>query len=183
VDPAAEEFLRIAPELAWVGALCLVMITPLLVGRNAKTVGAAALVGVAVIGFFTVKAWGLAQAEGMAVFAPPAAGAVLIVDTVSVFFKLTLLVFLVGVTVLWWICSSDREADAPEFFVLLLGSALGMSLMVSTQHLLMMVLAIEFASLPSYAIVGFEKRNRLAAEASLKYVVFGAVCAAIMLYG
>jgi NADH-quinone oxidoreductase subunit N len=156
---------------------------PLLVGRNAKTVGAAALVGVAVIGFFTVKAWGLAQAEGMAVFAPPAAGAVLIVDTVSVFFKLTLLVFLVGVTVLWWICSSDREADATEFFVLLLGSALGMSLMVSTQHLLMMVLAIEFASLPSYAIVGFEKRNLLAAEASLKYVVFGAVCAAIMLYG
>ena len=43
--------------------------------------------------------------------------------------------------------------------------------------------AIEFASLPSYALVGSDKRNRLAAEASLKYMIFGAVCAAIMLYG
>jgi NADH-quinone oxidoreductase subunit N len=106
-----------------------------------------------------------------------------IVDTLSIFFKAVLLLFLVGITVLWWVCSADREADAPEFFVLLLGSALGMALMVSTQNLLMIVVAIEFASLPSYAMVGFEKRNRLAAEASLKYVIFGGVCAAIMLYG
>ena len=58
-----------------------------------------------------------------------------------------------------------------------------MSLMVSTTNLLMTVIAIELASIPSYAIVGFDKRDRVGAEASLKYMIFGAVCAAIMLYG
>jgi NADH-quinone oxidoreductase subunit N len=55
--------------------------------------------------------------------------------------------------------------------------------MTSTANLLMIVVAIETASLPSYAMVGFDKKDRFGAEASLKYMIFGAVCAAIMLYG
>lgn len=179
----AADFLRISPELAWVGALCVVLIAPLIVGRRARTVGAVALACILVIALFNAKVWGLVAEKGSEIFAADGASGILVVDTVSVFFKFVLLAFLVGVTILWWVCSADRETDAPEFFVLLLGSALGMALMAGTQNLLMIVVAIEFASLPSYAIVGFEKRDRLAAEASLKYVVFGAVCAAVMLYG
>jgi NADH-quinone oxidoreductase subunit N len=93
------------------------------------------------------------------------------------------MLFLVLVTALWMLGSAEREKDAPEFFVLLLSSALGMVLMVSTLNLLMIVIAIELASLPSYAIAGFDKRSRVGAEASLKYVIFGAVTAAIMVYG
>jgi NADH-quinone oxidoreductase subunit N len=107
----------------------------------------------------------------------------LIADSLAVGYQLILMVFLGGVMCLWWMGSSQRERNAPEFFILLLGSALGMVLMTSTANLLMIVLAIETASLPSYAIVGFDKRNRLGAEASLKYMIFGAVSAAIMLYG
>jgi NADH-quinone oxidoreductase subunit N len=94
-----------------------------------------------------------------------------------------MLVFLGGVMWLWWLGSAKTERNAPEFFILLLGSAFGMALMTSTLNLLMIVLAIEAASLPSYAIVGFDKRDAKGAEASLKYMIFGAVCAAIMLYG
>ena len=86
-------------------------------------------------------------------------------------------------TLLWWIGSSDTERNAPEFFILLIGSAVGMCLMVPTANLRMMVIAIEMASIPSYAIVGFDKKDRRGAEASLKYMIFGAVCAAIMLAG
>ena len=50
--------------------------------------------------------------------------------------------------------------SAPEFFVLLLTSALGMTLMVGTLNLLVIIIAIEMASLPSYAIVGSDKRSR-----------------------
>jgi len=177
----AGDLMLISPELAWVGALCLLMLAPLVAGRSPKMIGAVALVGIGIIALFTLKVWGLVDERGTTALSP--AGGMLIVDSLSLFFKFVLLFFLVGVTVLWWVCSADRETDAPEFFVLLLGSALGMALMTSTQNLLMIVVAIEFASLPSYAIVGFEKRNRLAAEASLKYVIFGGVCAAIMLYG
>ena len=67
--------------------------------------------------------------------------------------------------------------------MLLLASALGMMLMVGTLNLLVIVIAIEMASLPSYAIVATDKRSRLGAEASLKYVMLGAASAAIMVYG
>ena len=75
------------------------------------------------------------------------------------------------------------RTGTPEFFVLLLTSALGMLLMVSTVNLLVILIAIETASLPSYAIVASDKRSRLGAEAALKYVTFGAASAAIMVYG
>ncbi len=182
-SPEATDFFHLAPELAWVGVLCLLMIGPLVAGRRARTVGSIALVGIGIIGWCVYLVGREVADGGVSAMAPPEAAGMFVVDNLSIFFKGVLLVFLAGVTLLWWQTSADREPDAPEFFVLLFGSALGMALMVSTQNLLMMVVAIEFASLPSYAMVGFDKKNRLAAEAALKYVVFGGVCAAIMLYG
>ena len=88
----------------------------------------------------------------------------LIADNLAVYFKLIVLLFAACVTALWWMGSASTEREAPEFFVLLLGGALGMILMVGSLNLLMIVLAIEMASLPSYAIVAFDKRDRLAAE-------------------
>lgn len=181
--PAASEFFLFSPEFAWVGALCALMIAPLIVGRNPRTMGTIALVSIGVIAWFNYLVADRVADGGLAGLSPDLAGGMLIADNLTVFFKFVLLAFLAGVTVLWWSCSADEERDAPEFFVLLLGSALGMSLMVSTRNLLMMMVAIEFASLPSYAMVGFNKKSRLSAEASLKYVIFGGVSAAIMLYG
>src|ERR671920_1569055 len=76
-----------------------------------------------------------------------------------------------------------HPGDGPEFFTLLLGATLGMSLMASASNLLMLFLAVEMASLPSYVLAGFRKTNRVGAEASLKYVLFGAATSAIMAYG
>src|ERR1051325_2375526 len=58
-----------------------------------------------------------------------------------------------------------------------------MSLMSSTANLLMLVITVEMASLPSYVLAGFRKTHRVGAEASLKYVLFGAATSAIMAYG
>jgi len=183
-SPTVAEFLTFSPELAWAGTLCLVMLAPLAIGRNSRTTAGLALVGLAVTAFFTVRVMGMTAADGPKTgLTPDLIGGMLIADNLSLFFKLILLIFLVGVTILWMSVSADEEEDAPEFFVLLVGSALGMALMVSTHNLLMMVVAIEFASLPSYAIVGFNKKNREAAEASLKYMIFGAISASVMLYG
>ena len=76
----------------------------------------------------------------------------------------------------------DRE-DSADFNVLLLGGTLGMMLMASSNHLLMIWIAIEMASLPSYALVGFLKGRRQSSEAALKYVVYGGGAAGVMLYG
>ncbi len=76
----------------------------------------------------------------------------------------------------------DRD-DSADFYVLLLGATLGMMLMASANHLLMVFIAVEMASLPSYALAGFLKGRRLSSEAALKYVVYGGGAAGVMLYG
>lgn len=178
-----EQLTLFSPLLALVGTMLLVVLCPLTVGRGSKTIAGAASIGVFVtllLAFDVGKRVLLGGTSGLST--DPAAG-LLIVDNLSVGYQIILYVFLAAVMWLWWMGSAEKERNAPEFFILLLGSAFGMALMVSSVNLLMIVIAIETASLPSYAIVGFDKRDRKGAEASLKYVVFGAVSAAIMLYG
>ena len=50
-------------------------------------------------------------------------------------------------------------------------------------NLIMIFIATESASIPSYALAGFRKKNKMATEGSLKYVLFGSVSSALMLYG
>jgi len=104
-------------------------------------------------------------------------------DSFTCFFRLFLLGFAALVVWLTLLTGVPEPGETPEFYVLLLGATLGMMLMVASVHLLMLFIAIEMASLPSYALAGFLKQRRDASEASLKYVVFGAGASGIMLYG
>jgi NADH-quinone oxidoreductase subunit N len=60
---------------------------------------------------------------------------------------------------------------------------LGMFLMASATHLLMMVLAMELTSLSAYVLAGYTKEALDSSEASLKYIIYGAVSTGIMIYG
>ena len=179
-----EHFRWMAPPLALVATIVLVLVVPLITHRAAHVSAAIALGGAVVTTLLTYFVT-LPEVRllGRAGITPADASPMFVADNLSVFFTLFVMLFLVLVIGLWLIGSAEREKSAPEFFVLLLGSALGMILMVSTLNLLMMVIALELASLPSYAIVGFDKRSKLGAEAALKYVIFGAISAAIMIYG
>jgi NADH-quinone oxidoreductase subunit N len=55
--------------------------------------------------------------------------------------------------------------------------------MVSANHMLIVFLGVEMASVPSYALAGLTKYRRQSSEAALKYAVFGAGAAGVMLYG
>jgi NADH-quinone oxidoreductase subunit N len=76
----------------------------------------------------------------------------------------------------------DRE-DSADFYCLLLGATVGMVVMASSIHLLMVYIGIEMASLPSYALAGYLKGRRASSEAALKYVVYGGGASGVMLYG
>lgn len=107
----------------------------------------------------------------------------LVYDRATVFLRIFLYAF--AVLVIWLTILTgipDRE-DSGDFYVLLLGATLGMALMGSAVHLLMVFIAIEMASLPSYAMAGFLKGKRRSSEAALKYVVYGGGAAGVMLYG
>ena len=58
-----------------------------------------------------------------------------------------------------------------------------MGVMASANHRLTVFLGVEMASVPSYALAGILKGRRTAGEAALKYAVYGAGAAGVMLYG
>jgi len=107
----------------------------------------------------------------------------LVYDALSVYFR-SLLLFFAAIFVVFTRISGipDRE-DSADFYTLVLGGTLGMCLMASANHLLMVFLAVEMASVPSFVLAGMLKGRRQSSEAALKYAVFGAGTAGVMLYG
>jgi NADH-quinone oxidoreductase subunit N len=104
-------------------------------------------------------------------------------DLFSVFFRIFLALFLILTIALTVLTGIPDNEDAPDFYSLLLGATIGMMIMASANNLLMLFLGVEMASVPSYAMVGFLKGRKPSSEAALKYVVYGAGAAGVMLYG
>ena len=107
----------------------------------------------------------------------------LMYDTFSVFMRGFLLTFAVLLIIFTRLSGMPHRDDAVEFYCLVLGATLGMCLMAAANHLLMMFMAVEMASVPSYALAGQLKYQRRSSEAALKYAVYGAGAAGVMLYG
>ncbi|MBP8128138.1 MAG: NADH-quinone oxidoreductase subunit N, partial [Candidatus Hydrogenedentes bacterium] len=104
-------------------------------------------------------------------------------DTVSTFLTL---VFLCGAAavILFALRSGETAAYRQgEFYALLLGAVLGAILLVTANHLVLFVLGIETLSMCSYVLAGFLKDDRNSAEASLKYLIYGAVVSGILFFG
>lgn len=70
-----------------------------------------------------------------------------------------------------------------DFISIFLAAVLGMFLLISSANLLMFYLSIEMISLASYLMVTYSAYQNKQAEAGMKYVLFGAVASAMMLYG
>jgi NADH-quinone oxidoreductase subunit N len=70
-----------------------------------------------------------------------------------------------------------------EFYLLLLVATMGMGLMAAAGDLILLYLAIETTSIPLYVLAGFMTRDKKSTESGFKYLFFGALTSAIMLYG
>ena len=113
-------------------------------------------------------------------------GNLMIVDGMAGFFRL-LFIFTGLATVLFaWtseeIMGKDREHKG-EFFALTVLMTAAMCVMAEARDLLMLFLSMEAVGLTSYVMAGYMRTSLRSTEASLKYVIFGAVSSAIMLYG
>ena len=104
-------------------------------------------------------------------------------DLFSIYFRIFLSLFLILTIALTVLTGIPDNEDAPDFYSLLFGATIGMMLMASANNLLLLFLGVEMASVPSYVMVGFLKGRKSSSEASLKYVVYGAGAAGVMLYG
>ncbi len=102
-------------------------------------------------------------------------------DWLATVFKLMFL-FGAAVTALFGM-EVEELGRKGEFYILMLVSTIGMSLMASAADLIMLYLAIETTSIPMYILAGFFKTDEKSTEAGFKYLLFGAMTSAIMLYG
>lgn len=74
----------------------------------------------------------------------------------------------------------EKRAD---YFLLLTLSALGLMLLASAVELVTIYLALELSSYSLYALIPLRGRDPRAAEAGIKYILFGAAATALSLFG
>lgn len=107
---------------------------------------------------------------------------VLLLDNQAVFYKLVLTVAAVFAILHAWTVNRPQQDSPLDWLPILLGLLLGLFLMTMSVNLLTIYLSIELVSISSYLLTGLSA-DRKASEGSLKYLLFGAVSSAIMLYG
>src|ERR687894_138048 len=105
-----------------------------------------------------------------------------VVDDFALYFKLIVAIsafFAVLAAARW----SGETGDAPEYLNLILSVALGGMLLVSMRDLFGIFVAVELATIPSYAMVAFDRSRRESPEGGMKYLLTGMIASAILLYG
>lgn len=113
------------------------------------------------------------------------------VDAFGQFFRLIGILSGVLVILLSFDYLEHIRLDRGIYFTLIVFGVLAVVLLAGANDLIMVYLAVEFLSITSYVLAGFilgRDKPHLAeikrsTEASLKYLVYGAVASAVMLYG
>jgi NADH-quinone oxidoreductase subunit N len=172
---SGQTFLALLPELVTTGFLILVLMVGVFGEKNVGLVaGLAALGSLAVFGSAAVL---LAVGFEGSYF-----GGGYIVDAFALYFKLIVAgtAFFAVLTAARW---SGNAGDTPEYLTLILSVVLGATLLVSMRDLFGIFLAIELATIPSYAMVAFDRRRRESAEGGMKYLITGVIASSVLLYG
>src|SRR5918997_1574714 len=172
---SGQTFIAILPELVTTGFLILVLMVGVFGEKN--------------VGLVT----GLAALGTLAVFASAAAllavgfegsffGGGYVVDGFALYFKLIVAgsAFFAVLAAARW---SGDTGDAPEYLTLILSVVLGATLLVSMRDLFGIFLSIELATIPSYAMVAFDRSRRESAEGGMKYLITGVIASSVLLYG
>lgn len=164
------------PEIVIVVTLCVIIVADLVNKKWKQLSGILMLAGLLIAGLMLF----IQPTVSESVFYDMVAS-----DPFALYFK-TIILLTAFFVVLFSMNSRELEGyhtRISEYYMLIAGMVLGMLMMVSSANLLMMFLALEITSISSYVLAGFMKRSEKASEASLKYIIYGAVSSGIMLYG
>ena len=170
-----QSIVALLPELISTVFLILVLMAGVFGGRNAGiAAGLAALGSLAVFGSAAVM---LATGFSGSFF-----GGGYVVDGFALYFKLIVAgsAFFAVLAAARW---SGDTGDAPEYLTLILSVVLGAALLVSMRDLFGIFLSIELATIPSYAMVAFDRSRRESAEGGMKYLITGVIASSVLLYG
>lgn len=164
------------PELA-VTATILLLVLAHVAGNNRRS-SVPALLALLGTGTAIFLAWLSPAAPGTEIFEGMAAA-----DGFAVFFKVLTAVATLVVIFMSMDSAEIAERSQAEYYVFLLSVLLGMFLLSSATDLVMLYVALELVSIPSYLLAGYLKGRIRSTEASTKYVVYGATASGVMIYG
>lgn len=106
-----------------------------------------------------------------------------IVDDLSVLAKSSMCAFMTVVVLYSRGYINKHQFPRGEYYALSLFSLLGMMLISSANHLLMVYLGLELLSFSMYALVAMNRDDSVSSEAAIKYFVLGAIASGFLLYG
>jgi NADH-quinone oxidoreductase subunit N len=170
-----QTIVAILPELISTVFVILVLLVGAFAERNAGI-----STGLAILGTLAVFASAaILLATG---FSGTFFGGGYVVDAFALYFKLIVAgsAFFAVLAAARW---SGETGDAPEYLTLILSVVLGATLLVSMRDLFGIFLAIELATIPSYAMVAFDRSRRESAEGGMKYLITGVIASSVLLYG
>ncbi len=112
------------------------------------------------------------------------AASMLIVDPMSIFFKIvillsTLLIVMLSINYI----DQLKTVSLGEYYALILFASAGAMYMAATADLIMLYIALELTSIGSYILAGYRKFDPKSNEAIIKYFLLGLIASAMMLYG
>jgi NADH-quinone oxidoreductase subunit N len=169
------------PELALCATISLMLLVRVFIAGKFNPAFLIALVGSITALCLALPADGMASWQ--AIEQKELFSGMLVYDSLTAFTRVFLLTFAVLFVILSRLTGIADAKDGQDYYSLVLGSTLGMCLMASSNHLMMLFMSIEMASVPSYVLAGIVKGRQRSSEASLKYAIFGAGTAGVMLYG
>jgi NADH-quinone oxidoreductase subunit N len=175
----------IVPEIILSAALIILVLADLIFHKNKKPIPFIALAGI------VATAVALFMQNGFYGFAFQTSQnslrnyGMVTIDPFGFYFKG--LILLTSVIVVLFSVSSDEikkiTERTGEYYALIFGMILGMFFMISASDLILVYLSMELMSFSSYILSGFTKLRDRNSEASLKYLIYGAISSGIMLYG
>ena len=170
------DFLLAAPEIILLTMVCVILVVDLFLS-DARRVWTYALSQVSLVGtaalVFVMGGEDVAYTfNGMFVDDPMA-------DVLKIAVCLTVAVMLAYSRTY----VAARDMYRGEFFLLSLFATLGMMVMISANHFLVLYLGLELLSLSLYAMVALPRDSGNSTEAAMKYFVLGALASGMLLYG
>ncbi|MEP7294252.1 MAG: proton-conducting transporter membrane subunit, partial [Chloroflexota bacterium] len=102
-------------------------------------------------------------------------------DTLSEIFKIMILIA-GAITALLTIDVKGLSRKG-EFYLVVIVSTLGATLMSGAADLIMVFLALETTTIPLYILAAFNRKDSRSSESGMKYFLFGSFASAILLYG
>lgn len=104
-------------------------------------------------------------------------------DQMTWFFRVALLISSVLTLMLSIDYVQNKLRHPGEFYALLCLATLGAMFLVASTEILTFYLSLELLSISSFVLVALRKDQPRSAEASIKYLIFGAISSALLLYG